>query len=171
MARTPTTGSGKIATGKTTTGKTASAKPRAAAAKPPKRSTTKAAIKKPVAAAKPKALKPAKPPAPKPKPLTKNAELSKRQLLDRIVTESGMKKGDARTVLDAVLSGLRDAIADGHDIAASPLGKIKLVRKKETPNGELAVLRVKLKDPKKMAANQAANRAANEAVAKGAEPG
>jgi DNA-binding protein HU-alpha len=148
---------------------------RTAKAKAPKRSTTKAAIKKPVAAAKPKALKPAQPPVPKakikPKPLTKNAELSKRQLLDRIVTESGMKKGDARTVLDAVLSGLRDAIADGHDIAASPLGKIKLVRKKDTPNGELAVLRVKLKDPKKIAANQAASRAENEAVAKGAEPG
>jgi len=114
------------------TGKTATAKPRAAAPKAPKRSTTKAAIKKPVAAAKAKALKPAQPPAPpaprapnakvKAKPLAKNVELTKRQLLDRIVTESGMKKGDARTVLDAVLSGLRDAIADGHDIAASPLG-------------------------------------------------
>ncbi len=156
----------------TATRKTVTAKaPSSRAAATPKRSTTKAAIRKPVAAAKPKALRPAKPPkatkATKPAAKSENIELSKRQLLDRIVTESGMKKGDARTALDAVLAGLRNALADGHDISAAPLGKVRLVRKKDTPNGELAVLRVKLKDPKKMAANKAVN----QAVAEGSEPG
>lgn len=124
-------------------------KPTAKTAKPakgaaPKRSTTKAAIKKPVAAAK--AVTPIKVVAPAKKPVN-NDEINKRELVERIVLESGMKKGDARRAVDAVLGAVAKAISEGKDIAAAPLGKLRVVRKKQTPNGELAVLRVKLKDP------------------------
>ena len=134
-----------------------------------KRSTTKAASTKPVAATKARTLKAAQPPKPVPRPVPKaapkkqqNVELSKQELLERITTESGMKKGEARAALDAVLTALRGALAEGLDISAAPLGKIRLVRKKDTPNGELAVLRVKLKDPAKLA---------KQAVARDTDPG
>ncbi|MDA8747344.1 HU family DNA-binding protein [Litoreibacter sp.] len=121
----------------------------------PKRSTTKAAITKPMAAAK---SVPLTRPDGKPdiKVVTSEkfsdaaSEINKRELVERVTAQSGMKKGDARRAVDAVLTALGSAIAEGKDIAAAPLGKIKIVRKKQTPNGELAVLRVKLKDPNKV---------------------
>jgi DNA-binding protein HU-alpha len=109
----------------------------------PKRSTTKAAVKKPVAAAKHGSA--AKPGAAAELPPT--GELSKKELLDRLVAESGMKKSEARTALNALLSVMHGAFSEGKSISAAPLGKIKLTRRKQTPNGELAVLRVKLRSP------------------------
>ena len=121
----------------------ATQKPGPSAGKPaPKRSTTKAAVKKPVAAAKHVAS--AKPSTAAELPLT--GELSKKDLLERLVTESGMKKGEARNALNALLNVLHGALSEGKSISAAPLGKIKLTRRKQTPNGELAVLRVKLRD-------------------------
>lgn len=103
----------------------------------PKRSSTKAAVTKPVAAAKAVVSAPA----------TQGAtdEMSKKELLERLVTESGMKKGDARRALEATLSVLASAIGTHDSISAAPLGKLKIVRKKDTPNGELVVMRLKLK--------------------------
>lgn len=72
-------------------------------------------------------------------------EISKKELLERVVDESGMKRSDVRQVLDATLRVLGTAIGEGATIAAAPLGKIKVTRSKETPNGKLAVCRVKLK--------------------------
>ncbi|MEM9584051.1 MAG: HU family DNA-binding protein [Pseudomonadota bacterium] len=138
--------SSKRTTAKRTTSKAAS---KSAA---PKRSTTKAAIKKPVAA---KAAPPIKvvPPAPA---AQESAEINKREFVERVVAHSGMKKGEARRAVDAVLGALNKAISEGKGVAAAPLGKMKLVRKKQTPNGELAVLRVKLKDAEKAAQKAAA---------------
>ncbi|WP_298290768.1 HU family DNA-binding protein [uncultured Litoreibacter sp.] len=119
-------------------------KPSSGAKTAPKRSTTKAAIKKPTAAAK--ATK-----AAVEEKAVSTGELSKKELVERMVLESGMKKGDARRALEAVLGVVRSAIIEGKDISAAPLGKIKIARKKQTPNGELAVLRVKLKDLTKAA--------------------
>ncbi len=139
---------GKSAAPKRSTTKAAS-KPAAA----PKRSKTKAAIKKPVAAAK--SVTPIKVLAPE---ADKNdaTEINKRELVERVAVQSGMKKGEARKAVDAVLGAIGKTISEGKGIAAAPLGKMKLVRKKQTPNGELAVLRVKLKDPHRMAQNAAA---------------
>lgn len=122
----------------------------------PLRSTTKAAVRKPVAAkasassltpAAPKAIKPA---AKKEKQaqFTAVGELGKKELLEKIVAESGLKKGDARIALNAMLKVLHGALSEGKDISAAPLGKLRIARKKQTPNGELAVLRVKLKSDK-----------------------
>lgn len=145
MATKKTTKSATKATGSTKTATKAAAKPAGAAASKtaaPKRSRTKAAITKPVAAAKAARVVPATAAAPN--------ELNKKALVERFMTESGMKKGEARKAVDAMLTVLHGAIGEGMDIAAAPLGKIKIVRKKETPNGELAVLRVKLRSADKM---------------------
>ena len=74
-------------------------------------------------------------------------ELSKKDLIERLVRDTGMKKGDARRSLDAVLSVLNGAISEGYNLSAAPLGKVKITRSKETANGKLAVCRVKLKKP------------------------
>ena len=72
--------------------------------------------------------------------------VKKKELLERIAAATSLKKSEIRPVLDATLEVLGDLIREGKDIAAPPLGRIKYTKEKDTPNGKLAVLRVKLKD-------------------------
>ncbi|EPX79140.1 hypothetical protein thalar_01963 [Litoreibacter arenae DSM 19593] len=65
-----------------------------------------------------------------------------------MVANSGMKKGDARRALEATMEALAGALREGNNLSLAPLGKIKIARTKDTPNGKLVVLRAKLKDPK-----------------------
>jgi DNA-binding protein HU-alpha len=74
-------------------------------------------------------------------------ELSKKDLIERLVRDTEMKKGDARRALEAVLGVFAEALAEGANITASPLGKIKIARTKDTATGQLVVCRVKLKKP------------------------
>lgn len=115
----------------------------------PARSKTRAATTKPRAAVR-KTVKPATE-APKVEVVAADApeplELSKKDLIERLVRDAEMKKGEARRALDAVLSVLNGAISEGANISAAPLGKIKITRTKETATGQLAVCRVKLKKP------------------------
>lgn len=74
-----------------------------------------------------------------------NKEIKKGEILDRLVARTGMKKGDARSALDAVLGVLGEALDEGADMSLAPLGKIKIARTKDTPNGKMVVCRVKLK--------------------------
>lgn len=76
----------------------------------------------------------------------KRTELEKKDLIDRIAEESGMKKGEVRTALDATLIVLRQALQDGSNLSIAPLGKLKIAREKQTPNGKLVVAKIKLKD-------------------------
>ncbi|WP_425454427.1 hypothetical protein [Litoreibacter meonggei] len=58
-----------------------------------------------------------------------------------------MKKGDARRALEATMAAMSDALREGNNLSLAPLGKMKISRTKDTPNGKLVVLRIKLKDP------------------------
>jgi hypothetical protein len=115
----------------------------------PARSKTRAAATKPRAVRK--AVKSAAP-----KPVSKEiekvqpadierVELTKKELVERLVRDTDMKKGDARRALEAVLGVFREALAEGANISAAPLGKVKIARTKETATGQLVVCRVKLK--------------------------
>jgi DNA-binding protein HU-alpha len=93
----------------------------------PKRSSTKAAARKPVAAKAPpakdkpaatKTIKPAPRKAP-PTPFTSPGEMGKKELLERVVAESGLKKGDARAAMNAMLKVLHGALSEGKDVSAA----------------------------------------------------
>lgn len=125
---------------KKTTTKPARSKTRAAATKPRAvRNTAKTVVAKSVTEPT-KSVEMAKPDP-------ERVEISKKELIERLVRDTDMKKGDARRALDSVLGVLREALAEGSDIAAAPLGKIKIARTKDTATGQLVVCRVKLKDP------------------------
>ena len=74
-------------------------------------------------------------------------EVTKKEMVDRMVAQSGMKKGDARRALEATMAAMSDALREGNNLSLAPLGKMKISRTKDTPNGKLVVLRIKLKDP------------------------
>ncbi|MEP3345928.1 MAG: HU family DNA-binding protein [Litoreibacter sp.] len=116
-----------------------------------KRSTTRAASTTPKAATK-KSSK-AKVVSTKSTPVVAQAdgaevvELSKKEMVERMVASSGMKKGEARRAFEATMEVLAQALREGHNMSLPPLGKIKIARTKDTPNGKMVVMRAKLKDP------------------------
>lgn len=111
----------------------------------PLRAKTKTVSKRPVTAK-------AKPQKADSKPAagaeTELPDMAKKELVRRMVEETGMKTGEARRALDASLSVLGGALREGVNVSAAPMGKIRIMRQKRTPNGELVICRIKLKDPK-----------------------
>lgn len=127
-------------------------KPTSTTLKKAKRSTTRAAATTPMAAAK-TAVK-----APKASVISTKttslgadeaprAEATKKDIVAAMMSATGMKKGDARRAMEATMVAIADALAQGKDLSLPPLGKIKIARMKDTPNGKLVVLRAKLKEP------------------------
>ena len=134
-----------------------------------KRSTTKAA------SARPKAARATTAKTEKPKQVAdkatgavETANLSKKELIGRVMEHAGMKKGEARRAVDATMAVLGQALGEGKNIAAAPLGKMSIARQKDTANGKLVVVRIKLKDQEKMAA-EARAKASQMGLAQAAE--
>lgn len=56
-----------------------------------------------------------------------------------------MRQGEARKAYEATMQAVAQALDEGYDLTAPPLGKIKIAKTKETANGKLVVLRAKLR--------------------------
>lgn len=74
---------------------------------------------------------------------TVSAELRKRELIEAVVQRSGVKKKDAKPVVEAMLQEIGENLAEGRDLVLPPLGKIKVAREKKTQNGRVIVVRVR----------------------------
>lgn len=75
------------------------------------------------------------------------AELRKKELLDRVVERSGVKRKDAKPVVEAMLTVLGEAIGEGREVSLQPLGKIRVTRTKDLPNGKMMVTRIRQSGP------------------------
>ena len=73
--------------------------------------------------------------------------LRKKELIETVVTRSGIKKKDAKPVVDAMLAVLGDALADNRDLILPPLGRIKIRREKKLPNGRVLTVKVRQTAP------------------------
>ena len=80
-----------------------------------------------------------------PKPAS--AKLGRKLLLDRVTETTGLKRHAVRKVLDAVLTEMRDAVESDADLDLAPLGKLRVVRRREGQNGEVVICRLKLDEP------------------------
>lgn len=74
------------------------------------------------------------------------SDLRKRELIEAVVLRSGVKKRDAKPVIEAMLAELGENLAAGRDLTLPPLGKVKVAREKDTPNGRVIVIRVRQND-------------------------
>lgn len=147
-AKTPTTktDAGKSAplsatkSAATTTKKAAT--PVKAAVKPaPVQADLKAAVVKAPAAAAPVVVD-------APQAVVSGPVMRKRELIDLVVEKSGIKKKDAKPVIEAMLSVLGEAVADNRELNLQPFGKIKVRRAKEMPNGRVLVTKIRQSRPK-----------------------
>ena len=71
------------------------------------------------------------------------AELKKGALIDQVVEKSGVKKKDAKPAVEAVLAILGEAIAAGQGLNLPPLGKLKVTRSEDKPNGKVIVCKLR----------------------------
>lgn len=69
--------------------------------------------------------------------------MRKKELIEAVVTRSGMKKKDAKPVVDAMLSVLGEALADNRELILPPLGRVKVRKEKKLPNGRVLVVKVR----------------------------
>ncbi len=99
----------------------------------------------PARKATPSKRAPAKP-AVKADAVAKPAEvpvLRKKELIERVVARSGIKKKDAKPVIEAMLAVLGEALASGEDLNLQPLGKVMVKRVKEHTNAKVMVTRIR----------------------------
>lgn len=77
---------------------------------------------------------------------TPSVVLRKKDFIDRVVEKSGLKKKDVRPAVDAVLAAMADSLAAGEDLVLPPLGKLKVARVKDLPNGKLLSIKLRVMD-------------------------
>ena len=119
-----------------------------------KSTAAKAAPAKPVASTTQVAMKPtpsavSQPTGPEPKLVSATdttlaeADLKKRELIDLVVDRSGIKKKDAKPVVEAMLAVLGETIASGRELNLQPLGKLRINRAEEKGNGRVIVCKLR----------------------------
>ena len=92
------------------------------------------------------------PPAPAPTlvtetPVVVGPELKKKELVDRVVARSGLRKRDVKPAVEAMLEVLGEALAAGEELNLPPLGKLKVTRAKEVANAR--ILHCRLRQPER----------------------
>ncbi len=71
------------------------------------------------------------------------AILGKRELIDRVVESSGIKKKSAKPVVEAMLRELGDALSRGETLNLQPFGKGIVKNRKSLENAEVIELRLR----------------------------
>lgn len=97
-------------------------------------------------------------PAPDEKSAMRAAAVRKKELVDRVVARSGLKKRDVKPAVEAVLAELGEALSRGEALNLQPFGKVIVNRKKELANGEVLITRIRRAasavQPQEAAANE-----------------
>lgn len=70
--------------------------------------------------------------------------LKKKDIVDRAVEVSGVKKKDARPAVEAAISVVLAALAAGNDISFPPHGKIRIVKSKDVPGGQMITAKIRI---------------------------
>ena len=140
-AATPRKTSAK-ATAKTTAKTTAPRKTTASARSAAKtKASTRSAAK--TTAKKTIVVKPAKKPAVQGVTLQAPVVLGKKQLIEDVVARSGIKKKDAKPVIEAMLDVLGEAVAAGKTLNLQPFGKITMQKQNEKASARVSVVRIR----------------------------
>lgn len=74
-------------------------------------------------------------------------ELKKRELIDRVVAASGIKKNQAKPAIEAMLAIVGEALAKGEAMNLEPLGKLKVQKEKDVGAADVYSVRIRRKKP------------------------
>ncbi|MEP2717035.1 HU family DNA-binding protein [Pseudophaeobacter sp.] len=76
-------------------------------------------------------------------PELKQPPMNKKELIDAAVLRSGIKKKDAKPVVEALLAVLGETVAQGRDLNLRPFGKLHLNRSETRSNGTIHICRLR----------------------------
>jgi len=76
-------------------------------------------------------------------PVEPTKNMGKRELIDRVVETSGIKKKAAKPVVEAMLKELGDALSRGETLNLQPFGKAIVKNRKDLENAEIIELRLR----------------------------
>ncbi|WP_245231048.1 HU family DNA-binding protein [Parasedimentitalea huanghaiensis] len=94
--------------------------------------------------AKPIATKtPPEPAVVMPGPVVSAPEMRKKELIDLVVERSGVKKKDAKPVVEAMLAVLGETIGEGRELNMQPLGKLRINRSELRNNGRVIICKIR----------------------------
>ena len=82
-------------------------------------------------------------PGPETPPADSAPGLRKQELIEKVVTRSGIRKRDAKPVVEAMLAVLGDALAEGRELDLQPMGKVMQTRRKDKPNARILAARIR----------------------------
>lgn len=82
-----------------------------------------------------------------PHPVILGPVMRKKELIDTVVERSGVKKRDAKPVVEAMLSVLGEALSDSRELNLLPFGKLKVINEKELKNGKMIRVKVRQLTP------------------------
>jgi len=71
----------------------------------------------------------------------------RKEMVARIATSSGVKPNLIKSVLDAVLKEMGDALSAGETLNLPPLGKIRVNRSKDVDNAEILICKIRRNKP------------------------
>lgn len=80
-------------------------------------------------------------------PMLSVPEMKKKELIETVVKRSGIKKKDAKPVVEAMLAVLGEELARGREMNLKPLGKVKINRIKQLANGRVVMCRLRQNEP------------------------
>ncbi|QJF51435.1 HU family DNA-binding protein [Roseobacter ponti] len=116
----------------------------ALAGKTTKKRTPRKTVTKPTTTSKPKAVATVETTA---DDIKVAPELRKKELIEKVVLRSGIRKRDAKPVIEAMLEELGMAVGEGRGLVLPPMGRLKIIRQKDTANGQVTVIRARRKAP------------------------
>ena len=82
-----------------------------------------------------------------PKAVVMGAVLRKRELLDTVVTQSGLKKKDVKPVVDMVLEVLGQALAENREMNLQPFGRLMVRKERSLTNGRMVIAKIRQAEP------------------------
>jgi DNA-binding protein HU-alpha len=74
--------------------------------------------------------------------------LKKKDLIDRVVAASGVKKKDAKPVVEAMLAEMGEALGRGEGLQLLPFGNLRVVKSKDLASGEVVTVKVRRPGPR-----------------------
>lgn len=72
--------------------------------------------------------------------------MRKKELIDAVVTHSGLKKKDVKPIVESTLEVLAKALAEKRELNLQPLGRVMIRREKQVRNGRVLVAKIRQSD-------------------------
>lgn len=69
--------------------------------------------------------------------------LRKKEFIERVVVQSGAKRGEVKKISEAVLKVLGDALSAGEGLHLAPLGRARIARSADKSGAEVLVIKLK----------------------------